>query len=86
MYHIKHLAKKKKEMASFTRDGGHLGRHLEYLKFLARHRPDSNFIHLPLPKSAKTCLGVFFARFKKKIRVLPLDYITTSAQNYCRSL
>ena len=25
----------------------------------AEHHPDSNSMHLPLPKSAKTCLGVF---------------------------
>ena len=28
----------------------------------AGHRPDSDSMCLPLPKSAKTCLGVFFVR------------------------
>ena len=41
-------------MDSFTRDGAHLGRHLEY--------PDSNSMHLPLPKSAKNLLGGYFSQ------------------------
>ena len=66
MYYIKKLAKNK-EMERFTSDGGHLGHHLEYLKL------DSDSMHLPLPKSAKTCLGGIFCKVDLKIRVLLPD-------------
>ena len=50
-------------MENFTSDGGHLGCHLEHLKFLNDTSwADSNSIPLPLQKSPKTCLGGIFCK------------------------
>ena len=50
-----------KEMESFTHGGGHLGRHLEYLKFLNDASwASSRFYAPPSTKISKNLLGGIF--------------------------
>ena len=77
MYYIKKLAKKIKKW----RDSPVMAAILDAILNIsnsstmsAGHRPDSDSMHLPLPKSIKTCLGGIFCKVDLKIGVLLPDY------------